>query len=84
MAPEITDYLFYALTTLGLLILRWKEPTRARPYKTSLFNVIVFTTVSFLLVARGLLFSPIQGAVLALLLIVGGLLHWHKTRSEKA
>ncbi|KAH8745719.1 amino acid/polyamine transporter I [Hyaloscypha finlandica] len=79
----IAEYSFFFLTVLGLIILRSREPTLPRPYKTSIVIHIAFCSVTALVVMRTVIFVPFQGLALLLLLVVGiGLRLWtrHKCR----
>ncbi|KAF2471145.1 uncharacterized protein BDR25DRAFT_342499 [Lindgomyces ingoldianus] len=71
----VAGYSFYFLTVLGLIILRVKEPTLERPYKTWITTPIIFCCVSLFLLSRAVFAEPVQT-----LLVVGfmavGLVVW--------
>ena len=72
--------MFLFLTVLGGLLLRFREPNLARPYKPLILSPIIFCVISFVLVLRGMIFAPAQGIVLAILLGTGSLVHLYKSR----
>lgn len=67
----IAEYTFFFLTILGVLILRYKEPTLERPYKPPVILAVLFTIVSGAVVLRGAIFAPIQGGTVLAVLAVG-------------
>lgn len=77
----IAGYFFLLLTVIGLLILRVTQPHLNRPYKPWLIAPVIFCICSAFLVFRGVLSSPIQGALLALLMGLGGCVHYWKVRT---
>lgn len=58
------EYTFFFLAVLGAVILRFREPDLARPYKPLLLIPVVFTAVSGFVLARGAAFAPTQALVL--------------------
>jgi L-type amino acid transporter 9 len=58
------EYSFFFLTTLGALVLRWKEPELKRPYKPWVIIPGTFVVVSGFVVVRGAIFAPVQAGVL--------------------
>lgn len=58
------EYTFFFLTVLGALLLRYREPGLARPYKPSVILPLVFALVSGFVVLRGAIFAPAQAATL--------------------
>lgn len=58
------EYTFFFLTVLGAVILRFREPDLARPYKPLLLIPVVFTAVSGFVLARGAVFASTQALVL--------------------
>ncbi|KAN0099228.1 amino acid transporter [Hyaloscypha variabilis] len=58
------EYSFFFLTTLGALVLRWKEPELKRPYKPWVIIPGTFVVVSGFVVVRGSIFAPVQAGVL--------------------
>jgi L-type amino acid transporter 9 len=67
----MAEYTFFFLTVIGDIILRFREPDLARPYKPSIILPILFCIVSGFVVVRGAVFAPVQFAVLVGELIVG-------------
>jgi len=58
------EYTFFFLTVLGAILLRYREPDLARPYKPSAILPLVFALVSGFVVLRGAIFAPAQAAIL--------------------
>ncbi|PHH70752.1 hypothetical protein CDD80_5760 [Ophiocordyceps camponoti-rufipedis] len=56
----VAGYTFYFLTVLGLILLRVREPTLERPYKTWITTPIVFCCVSLFLLSRAVFAKPLQ------------------------
>lgn len=80
-AVGIAGYSFFFLTVFGLLIIRVTQPHLNRPYKPWLIAPVIFCFCSTFLVLRGILNSPIQGAFLALLMALGGCVHYWKVKN---
>ena len=80
----LAEYTFAFLTVAGLLRLRRTQPKLLRPYKPPTLIPLVFTIIAGLLTLRGILFAPIQAALLVLLVGFGGLAHWNKSKGENA
>lgn len=70
----MAEWVFYVSTVIGLLILRRREPQLERPYRPSIVLPITFIVVGILVILRSAIFAPIQGIVLAGLLVVGALI----------
>ncbi len=71
-------------TVLGVYVLRWREPTLARPYKTFgypftplIFLILTAWTLTYVLIQR-----PVEG-LFGLALIVGGVLFYIATKSVR-
>lgn len=79
----LAEYAFYFLTVFGGLLLRLREPSLLRPYRPIVLFPIVFCVASLFLVLRGLLFAPVQGAVLGALVMLGACWHFYKSRDLK-
>ncbi|KAI9509624.1 L-methionine transporter [Russula earlei] len=62
----VASWAFYFLTVLGLVILRIKEPTLDRPYKTWITTPLIFCAVALFL-----LYMPIIAAPLEALAVLG-------------
>lgn len=56
----IAGYLFYFLTVLGVIVLRIKEPSLDRPYKTFITTPILFCCVALFLVLRTVVEKPLE------------------------
>lgn len=71
----VAGYSFYFLAVLGLIILRVREPTLERPYKTWITTPIIFCCVSLFLLSRAVFAEPVQ-TLLVIAFMVVGLLVW--------
>ncbi|KAF2262912.1 hypothetical protein CC78DRAFT_534444 [Lojkania enalia] len=71
----VAGYTFYFLAVLGLIILRVKEPTLERPYKTWITTPIIFCCVSLFLLSRAVFAQPFQ-TLLVLAFMAAGLIIW--------
>jgi amino acid transporter len=71
----VAGYSFYFLAVLGLIILRVREPTLERPYKTWITTPIIFCCVSLFLLSRAVFAEPIQ-TLLVLAFMAAGLIIW--------
>lgn len=76
--PGIAVFIFLFLTVLGSLILRIRQPALHRPYKPSILIPALFCIISFLLVLRGVIFAPVQSAILAVVIAAGGVIGFLK------
>lgn len=56
----VCSYTWYFLTVLGLLVLRIKEPTLERPYKTLLPTPILFATTALFLLVMPVASAPLE------------------------
>ncbi|KAF8798051.1 L-methionine transporter [Phlegmacium glaucopus] len=66
----VASWAFYFLTVLGLVILRIKEPTLERPYKTWIITPLIFCCVTLFLLCMPIIAAPREaGAVLGFVLI---------------
>jgi APA family basic amino acid/polyamine antiporter len=79
-----TGWVFYALTAVGLIILRSKQPDAERPYRVHGYPVV---PAIFVLVAIGLLYSTLlsypRESGIGLGMIAAGLpfyFHWKRNR----
>lgn len=59
----VASYSFYFFTVLGLIILRVREPTLERPYKTFITTPIIFCCVSLFLITRAVFAEPLQSLI---------------------
>ncbi|KAF9053722.1 amino acid transporter [Hymenopellis radicata] len=65
----VASWGFYFLTVLGLVILRVKEPTLERPYKTWIITPLTFCAVALFLICMPVIAAPLQAiAVLGFVL----------------
>lgn len=71
----VAGYSFYFLAVLGLIILRVKEPTLERPYKTWITTPFIFCCVSLFLLSRAVFAEPIQ-TLLVLAFMLAGIVIW--------
>ena len=74
------EFTFFFLTVLGAIVLRFREPGLARPYKPLIAAPIAFLLVSGFVVVRGAAFAPAQALVLAALWLLG-LAFYYRPRS---
>lgn len=77
----IAEYLFFFLTTVGLIHLRRTDSKLAFPYQKSIFIAIVFTTVSLILLTSSVIYAPVQATVV-ILVLSGGQLVMRRRRAE--
>jgi amino acid transporter len=56
----VAGYSFYFLTVLGLIVLRIREPSLDRPYKTWISTPLIFCCVSLFLISRSVFSSPLE------------------------
>lgn len=77
----IASLSFLFLTVFGLLVIRVTQPHLNRPYKPWLIAPVVFCICTASIVLRGVISSPIQGAILALLIGLGAFVHYWKVRT---
>ncbi|KAF2729328.1 amino acid transporter [Polyplosphaeria fusca] len=71
----VAGYSFYFLAVLGLIILRVKEPTLERPYKTWITTPIIFCCVSLFLLSRAVFAEPVQ-TLIVVAFMAAGLVIW--------
>ncbi|KAH6668100.1 amino acid/polyamine transporter I [Plectosphaerella plurivora] len=76
------EYSFFFLTVLGAIILRFREPSLERPYKTFAINPLLFVLVSGFVVIRGALFAPVQAIIIVAIWALGVV--FYKTRQYLA
>lgn len=65
------EYSFFFLTTLGAIVLRFREPDLYRPYKPLLLIPAIFVVVSGFVVVRGAIFAPVQAVTLLVVWVIG-------------
>ncbi|KAF6841688.1 large neutral amino acids transporter small subunit 1 [Colletotrichum plurivorum] len=71
----LAAYMIFFSSAFGLILLRRRDrraPTaKAAEYKTWLINPIIFSAISGLLVVRGVISDPLQGAAILLVAVFG-------------
>lgn len=67
----VAGYTFYFLTVLGLIVLRVKEPSLERPYKTWITTPIIFCCVSLFLLTRAVFAQPFQTLIVVGFVVAG-------------
>lgn len=67
----VAGYTFYFLTVLGLIVLRVKEPSLERPYKTWITTPIIFCCVSLFLLSRAVFAQPLKTLIVIAFVLVG-------------
>ncbi|CAG8548374.1 8439_t:CDS:2 [Funneliformis caledonium] len=73
---SVAAWIFYFLTSFGLLILRWREPDLRRPYKVWLSTPIIFCCVAIFLVIMPFARVPLQ-SLAAIGFILAGVPFWY-------
>ncbi|KAK3300654.1 amino acid permease-domain-containing protein [Chaetomium fimeti] len=76
------EYTFFFLTVLGAIILRYRQPELARPYKPFVLIPIIFALVSGFVVVRGAAFAPTQALILVGLWALGLVFYFVRRRGE--
>ncbi|KAA8896310.1 amino acid permease-domain-containing protein [Sphaerosporella brunnea] len=72
----VAGYSFYFLTVLGLIVLRYREPSLERPYRTWISTPLIFCCVSLFLICRGVFSSPLQTLVVCAFVAAGVPVYW--------
>ena len=67
----VAGYTFYFFTVLGLIVLRIREPSLERPYRTWITTPIIFCCVSLFLLSRAIFAEPIQTVVVFAFVTMG-------------
>merc|ERR550519_1301164 len=84
---SFSSWLFYGLTFSSVLVLRYKQPKRKRPFRVWIWVPVFCTICSLLLVIVPLIASPDFGYLVAALIILLGfvfyfpLIHYKKVPS---
>lgn len=76
------EYTFFFLTVLGAIILRYRQPELARPYKPFVLIPVIFALVSGFVVIRGAAFAPTQALILVGLWVLGLAFYWARRRVQ--
>lgn len=74
------EYSFFFLAVLGALVLRYREPDLARPYRAFIAFPLLFVVVSGFVVIRGAIFAPLQAMVIISIWILGLVFYWVRRR----
>lgn len=80
-------YLFYLATSLAVVVLRWREPEVARPYRVTLYPIptIVFCAVCLLLIHGAIDYKPTVSLVAIGIALAGLPVYWlTSARSDRA
>ncbi|CAG8476925.1 6668_t:CDS:2 [Ambispora gerdemannii] len=72
---SVAAWVFYFLTSFGLLILRWREPDLPRPYRVWITTPIIFCCVAVFLVVMPFIRVPLE-SLAALGFISAGVPFW--------
>lgn len=75
----VASWAFYFLTVLGLVILRVKEPTLERPYKTWILTPLTFCAVALFLLCMPIIAAPVE-AIAVLGFILAGIPVYYLTQ----
>ncbi|TFY79409.1 hypothetical protein EWM64_g4606 [Hericium alpestre] len=79
----VASWAFYFLTVLGVVVLRFKEPTLERPYKTWITTPLIFCAVALFLLCMPVVAAPLQAlAVLGFVLV--GIPMYYLTQRTKS
>jgi len=80
-----TDWIFFGLTAVGLLVLRHKRKDLARPYKTFGYPVVplVFICITFLFVLNVLITKPLHAWAGIILILVSLPIYYYFKRKKK-
>ncbi|KAH9856967.1 amino acid transporter [Lenzites betulinus] len=78
----VASWAFYFLTVLGLVILRVKEPTLHRPYKTWIITPLVFCAVCIFLLCMPVIAAPLEAIAVLGFVLAGIPLYYITHRHE--
>ncbi|KAK4191361.1 putative B-type amino acid transporter 1 [Podospora australis] len=78
----VAGYTFYFFTVLGLIVLRVREPTLERPYKTWITTPIIFCCVSLFLLSRAVFSQPLQTLIVVAFVIAGLPVYFWRVRGR--
>ncbi|KAI0831389.1 amino acid transporter [Trametes gibbosa] len=78
----VASWAFYFLTVLGLVILRVKEPTLHRPYKTWILTPLVFCAVCIFLLCMPIIAAPLEAIAVLGFVLAGIPLYYITHRQE--
>ncbi|KAF2835383.1 hypothetical protein M501DRAFT_1008572 [Patellaria atrata CBS 101060] len=74
----LAEYTFFCMTTVGLVILRHREPQLPRSSQPFIGFPVILIAVSFLLVLHGVIAAPVQGTILSVLIASGIIRHFSR------
>ncbi|KAK3382651.1 amino acid/polyamine transporter I [Lasiosphaeria ovina] len=77
------EFTFFFLTVVGAIVLRFREPDLARPYKPTILIPIIFSLVSGFVVVRGAAFAPTQAVILLGLWALGLAFYWARNAYQR-
>ncbi|KAH9946044.1 L-methionine transporter [Epithele typhae] len=80
----VASWAFYFLTVLGLVILRVKEPTLERPYKTWIITPLVFCAVCLFLLCMPIIAAPLEAMAVLGFVLVGVPIYYITQRNQGA
>lgn len=78
----VAGYSFYFVTVLGLIVLRVREPTLERPYKTWIVTPITFCCVSLFLLSRAVFAEPLQTMIVVVFVAAGVPVYFWRIRGR--
>ena len=81
-----TDWVFFGLTAVGVIVLRYKRRDLPRPYKTIGYPVVpfIFITITFLFVLNALIAKPLHAwAGLVLIFLSLPIFYYFKRKKKK-
>lgn len=72
----LSEYLIFFFCVLGIFIIRARGERGSEPqtYRTWTLNPVIFISVSFLLVLRGVIANALQGVAILVVIIMGWIL----------
>ncbi|KAF7976719.1 hypothetical protein HWV62_5895 [Athelia sp. TMB] len=79
----MVSWTFYFLTVLGLIVLRYNEPTLERPYKTWITTPLIFCAVALFLICMPVIAAPLE-ALAALGFVLVGIPIYYLTSQNDA
>lgn len=71
----MTEYLFYFITVLGVLVLRRQSTPASVGYRTSILNPLLFCFVSAMIVARNAISQLTQVVLIAIFFALGATIY---------
>ncbi|KZV90230.1 hypothetical protein EXIGLDRAFT_740819 [Exidia glandulosa HHB12029] len=68
---SVANWLFLGLTVMGVVVLRIKEPTLERPYKTFITTPLLFSAVALFLLCMPIVAAPLEALAAFAFILVG-------------